>query len=43
MKKDISLISKVIEKDPEYPEGLTYPFYTHKHAHGNCTDMVWVC
>ena len=43
MKKDISLIPKVIEKDPEYPEGLTYPFYTHKHAHGNCTNMVWVC
>ena len=43
MKKDISLISKVIERDPEYPEGLTYPFYTHKHAHGNCTELVWVC
>ena len=30
-------------RDPEYPEGLTYPFYTHKHAHGNCTELVWVC
>ena len=43
MKKDLSLICKVIERDPEYPEDLKYPFYTHKHAHGNSTDMVWVC
>lgn len=43
MKKDISLISKVIERDPKYPEGLTYPFYTHEHAHANCTELLWVC
>lgn len=43
MKKDISIIEKVIQRDSDYPTGLTYPFYTHKGTHGNCTGLVWVC
>lgn len=43
MKQDFSLISNVIEKDPEYPDGLKYPFYTHKHANGSGTGLVWIC
>lgn len=43
MKNDISIIEKVIQRHPDYPIGLTYPFYTHKSKHGNCAELVWVC
>lgn len=43
MKQDFTLIPSVLDKDPEYPEGIQYPFYTHKHSHGNSTGLVWIC
>lgn len=41
--KDFSLIPPVLRRDPEYPEGIKYPFYTHKHSRGNGTHLVWIC
>ena len=41
--RDMSIVERAIIRDPEYPIGISYPFYTHKHARGNCTYLTWVC
>lgn len=41
--RDMSIVERAIIRDPEYPIGISYPFYTHKRARGNCTYLTWVC